>query len=128
MDQAMYVGPAIQWLIDTHHSGPQDRDELKVEAHASSAFMSIQAIIGTYAYSPKLLFLSCPLVLLAFGVVAYHVVHHIRRDGPKPSHFNVLRHPTCRYVPHAPPASAFFATPFDSTRFKNEISSTSPLV
>ena len=48
MDQAMYVGPAIRWLVDRHHSGPQDRDELKVEARASSAFMSIQAFIGMY--------------------------------------------------------------------------------
>ena len=125
MEQSLYVGPSIQWLADTHRLGPPDREELKVEARASSVFMSIQALIGTRAYLSKPLFLICPLVLLAFSVVAYHVVHHIRHDRPKT---NVLKHPTCRYIPHALPASAFFASPFDSTRFKNEISPTSPLV
>lgn len=125
VDQALYVEPTIQWLIDEYHLGPQDRIELNAEARASSVFMSIQAFISMYTNSSKFRFLISPLVLLAFGVVAYHVVYHIRHDGSKTSQFDVLKHPTCRYIPHAPPASAFFASPFDTTRFKNEISATS---
>jgi len=116
VDQAFYVEPGVQWLVDEYHLSPQVREELKVEARASSVFMSIQAIIGTCVYLLKPMFLICPLVLLAFAVVVYHVVYHIRQDGSKTSHLDVLKHPTCRYIPHAPPASAFFRSPFNSTR------------
>ena len=56
IEQSLYVGPSIQWLADTHRLAPPDREELKVEARASSVFMSIQALIGTRAYLSKLLF------------------------------------------------------------------------
>ena len=82
---------------------------------------------GSYRYmfnSSKLSFLTRPLVLLAFGVVASHIVQRIRHDGCK----EVLKHPTCRYIPQAPPPSAYFAPPFDTQRFKNENSSASPSI
>ena len=125
VDQALYLEPTVQLLVEAYELDGPDRDELRIEARTSSVFMSIQALIGTCADSLKLLFLISSPVLLAFGVVAYHVVHHIRRQGPKAPHLDVLKHPTCRYTPHAPSASAFFASPFDTTHFKNEISSTS---
>lgn len=124
VDQALYVEPTIQLLVGTYHLRRPEQDELRVEARASSVFMSIQAFIGTCANPSKLLFLTSPLVLLAFGVVVYHVVHHIRHDDPKTPCLNVLKHPTCRYIPRALPATAYFSSPFDTTRFKNEVSST----